>query len=74
MKYLRLFESVSIEDIIRSIESNTAIYVTAIKTLPDHNPEEPVRVVSVANDGTTTIEVNGEYYDVSLRNVTKIER
>ncbi len=74
MKHLKYFESVTVEDVIGCIEDENMLYIKAVPGLPDHNPEEAVRPVSITDDGIISLEINGEYHDASLRNVTKILR
>lgn len=74
MKHLKYFESVSLDDVIGCIDNGNVLYIKAIPEVPGHNPEEAVRPVSITDDGIITIEINGEYHDALLRNVSKIER
>lgn len=78
MKWIKLFEdfkvnNISIEDIINCIKSNGVIYATIVKNLPDNDPKEPLRAVSVDNDGLITVEFNGKEYEVDINDVEKIE-
>lgn len=74
MKHLKYFEAVTQEDVIECIEDGNLLYVKAIPDLADHNPEKPVRPVSITDDGIVSVEIDGEYHDVFLRNIPKIYR
>ena len=39
----------------------------------DHNPDKPLRPLSVDDDGLITVEVDGSEYEVDLKNVEKLE-
>ena len=78
MRYLKLFEdfksnNLTIEDIIRCVEHSGVAYATIVKDFPNNDPKEPMRVVSVDNDGLVTVEHNGKEYEIDLENVEKIE-
>jgi hypothetical protein len=74
MKHLKYFETVSLDDIIECIDDGNVLYIKAIPKLPEHNPDTPVRPVSITDDGVITIEIDGEYHDALHRNVSKIDR
>jgi hypothetical protein len=44
-----------------------------VKNKMDHNPDKPLRPLSVDDDGLITVEVDGSEYEVDLKNVEKIE-
>lgn len=78
MKHIKLFEdfknkNITIDDIVRCIDQGGVIYATIIENFPDNDPEQPLNPVSVDEDGTTTIELDGDNYEVKLRNVDRIE-
>lgn len=78
LKHLMLFEdfkvnNITTEDIIKCIEENGVIYATIVENLPDNDPEEPLRPVSIDEFDNITIQYENEYYDVKLKNVEKIE-
>lgn len=78
MKWMKLFEdfkvnNFTIEDIIKCIKDNGVIYATIVKDLPDNDPKEPLRAVSVDDDGLITIEFDGNEYQVDIKDVEKIE-
>lgn len=78
MKWLKLFEDFQdskykIEDIIRCIENDGVIYATIISQYPDNNPKKPLKPLSIDNDGEITVDINGQTYEIELKNVDKIE-
>lgn len=83
MKYIRLFEDfkenneegsiVTVDDIIECIKNDGVVYATIIKNLPDNDPEEPLRPLSVDDDGLVTIEYDNSEYEVELKDVKRIE-
>lgn len=77
MRYLKLFEdfkvnNISEEDIINCIKKGGNLYSNIVKNLPNVN-EDPLRPVSIDEDGLITIEYDGNEYEVNLRDVKKIE-
>lgn len=64
---------VTIDNIIDCIKRGGRIYAEIIKNLPDNDPESPLRPISVDNDGLITIDFNGDEYEVSIKNITKVE-
>jgi hypothetical protein len=83
MKRIKLFEDfkknnlegnlITIDDVLSCAKEGGVIYATIIKDLPDNDPEEPLRVVDVDEDGLITIEFDGSEYSVWLKNIEKIE-
>lgn len=83
MKWIKLFENfrknnedgslITLEDVINCIKNGGVVYATIIKDLPDNDPEESLRPVSVDNDGLVTIEYEGNEYEIELSNISKIE-
>ncbi len=78
MKWIKLFEdfkvnNFTLEDVIKCIKGNGVIYATIVKDLPDNDPKEPLRAVSVDDDGLITVEFDGNEYQVDLNDVEKIE-
>lgn len=78
MKWIKLFEdfkvnNFTLEDVIKCIKDNGVIYATIVKDLPDNDPKEPLRAVSVDDDGLITVEFDGNEYQVDLNDVEKIE-
>lgn len=78
MKWIKLFEdfkvnNFTLEDVIKCIKDNGVIYATIVKDLPDNDPKEPLRAVSVDDDGLITVEFDGNEYQVDLSDVEKIE-
>jgi hypothetical protein len=83
MKWIKLFEDfkannkegklITEEDIIKCIKSGGVIYSTIIKNYPDNNPDEPLKPVSIDEDGLITVEIDGNEYSIDIKNVEKIE-
>jgi len=83
MKWIKLFENfrknnedgslITLEDVINCIKNGGVVYATIIKDLPDNDPEESLRPVSVDNDGLVTIEYEGNEYEVDIKSIKKIE-
>jgi hypothetical protein len=83
MKRIKLFEDfkknnlegnlITIDDVLSCAKEGGVIYATIIKDLPDNDPEEPLRVVDVDEDGLVTIEFDGNEYSVDLKDIEKIE-
>jgi len=75
---IKLFEdfkvnNFTLEHVIKCIKGNGVIYATIVKDLPDNDPKEPLRAVSVDDDGLITVEFDGNEYQVDLNDVEKIE-
>lgn len=75
-KYIHIFEdfkqkNITRDDIQKCIDNDGFIETDIVKDLPD-NPSEPIRPVSVDDDGEITVEIDGSYYQVDLENVLKI--
>ena len=83
MKYIKLFETfknnniegslITKQDIIDCIRNGGVVYATIIKNLPNNKPDNPLKVVSIDDDGLVTVEFNGSEYDISLKNIEKID-
>lgn len=83
MKWIKLFEDfknnnlegtlITIEDIIECIECGGSVYATIIKDFPNNDPEEPLTPVSIDEYGLVTIEYDGSEYEISLKDIEKIE-
>lgn len=83
MNRLKSFESfklnnlestlIKVDDIINCIKSGGYIYTTIVKNYPDNDPKEPIRPLSVDNDGLITVNIDGSEYTVNLEDVEKIE-
>ena len=83
MKRIKLFEDfkknnlegnlITIDDVLSCAKEGGVIYATIIKDLPNNDPEEPLRVVDVDEDGLVTIEFDGNEYSVDLKDIEKIE-
>ena len=76
LKYLKVFEdfkqnNITIEDIIKCIDNDGFLETDIVKDLPD-NPDTSIRPVSVEDNGEITVEIDGSFYEVDLKNVKKI--
>jgi hypothetical protein len=78
MKWLKLFEDfkdskVSIDDIIECIEKGGSIYSQIVKEYPDNDPNEPLTPVNIDEDGSITVEIDSNHYEVELKDVDRID-
>lgn len=83
MKWIKLFEDfkknneegtlINLDDVIKCIKEGGVVYATIINDLPNNDPEEPLRPLSVDDDGLVTIEYDNDEYEVELKNIKKIE-
>jgi len=83
MKWVKYFEDfklnneggelISIEDIIKCIKDNGVIFTSIVKDYPNNNSEEPLKAVSIDNDGLITVDIDGSEYSVNIKDVEKIE-
>lgn len=83
MKWIKLFEDfkqnneegtlITLDDVIKCIKEDGVIYATIINDLPDNDPEEPLKPLSVDDDGLVTIEYDEDQYEVDIKNIKKIE-
>ena len=82
MKWIKLFEDfkqnneegdlITIDDIIKAKESGEKIYATIIEDIPDNDPDEPLEIMDIDNDGLITIEYKDKFGYVKLKNVNRI--
>ena len=78
MKYLKLFEdfkqkNITIDDVVKCIYDGGVLYATIINDFTDNDPETPLNPLSVDEDGLVTVEIDGNNYEVELKNINKIE-
>lgn len=78
MKYLKLFEDFKVknitqDDIINCIQNTGNVYATIIKDFPDNDPKEPLKPVSIDDDGLITIDYDGSEYEIDIKDVEKVE-
>ena len=78
MKWLKLFEDfkdskVSIDDIIECIEKGGSIYAQIVKEYPENDPNEPLIPVNIDEDGSITVEIDDNHYEVELKDVDRID-
>lgn len=83
MKWIKLFEDfktnnkegnlITEDDIIKCIKSGGVIYSTIVKDYPDNNPDEPIKPVSIDEDGLITVDIDGNQYSVDIKNVEKVD-
>jgi hypothetical protein len=83
MKWLKKFEDfklnnregglITIDDIIKCIQSNGVIYTDIVKDYQKNEADESIKPVSIDDDGVITVEIDGSEYEVDLKDVKKIE-
>ena len=78
MIYIKTFENFKVKnitegDVIECIKNGGYIYSTIIRNFPENDPEEPLKALSIDEDGLITIEFEGNEYEVDLKNVEKID-
>ena len=78
MKYLKLYEdfkqkSISQDDIIKCIDNGGIIYSEIVNDYPGNNSDEPMKPLSIDEDGLVTVDIDGHNYEVDLKNITRIE-
>lgn len=83
MKWIKFFEDfkqnneegtlITLDDVIKCIKEGGVVYATIINDLPNNDPEEPLRPLSVDDDGLVTIEYDNDEYEVDIKNIKKIE-
>lgn len=83
MKWIKLFEDfknnnlegtlITSDDIIECIKCGGSVYATIIKDFPNNDPEEPLTPVSIDEDELVTIEYDSNEYEISLKDIEKIE-
>lgn len=78
MKYIQLFEdfkvkNINIEDVIKCIDEGGVIFATIVNNFPNNDPDEALNPLSVDEDGTVTVELNGTNYEVELKNIDRVE-
>jgi hypothetical protein len=82
MKWIKLFEEfkqnngegdlITTDDIIKAKESGEKIYATIIKDIPENDPEEPLSLLDIDEDGLITVDYKGETGYVELKDVKRI--
>ena len=73
MIHIKLFEdfsNITEEQILDCIEKNGSIYVDFIENYKG-DTSDPMTPVSIEGD-TVTVEKDGNYYDVKLKNIKKL--
>jgi hypothetical protein len=78
MKKIKLFEDfkrnyISVDDIVSCIKNGGVLYTDRIQDFPDHDPENPVSPLSVDEQGLTTVELDGNHYEVQLKNIDRLD-
>lgn len=67
---IKMFESYSKEsNLVDLIKRSRMVKCRSIKNLPNHDPNDPVKPVSIDENGLVTIEVDGSYYESELDNI-----
>jgi hypothetical protein len=82
MKWIKLFEEfkqnngegdlITQEDIIKAKESGEKIYATIIKDIPENDPDEPLEIKDIDEDGLITVSYKGKDGYVKINNVDRI--
>lgn len=82
MKWVKLFKEfkknneagdlITPEDVIKAKESGEKIYATIIKDIPENDPEEPLSLLDIDEDGLITVDYKGETGYVELKDVKRI--
>ena len=62
-----------IDDMIDCIEKGGSIYAQIVKEYPDNDPEKPITPVNIDEDGSITVEIDGNHYEVELKDVDRID-
>lgn len=78
MKWLMYFEKFEgnpkkYDEVTKCIQKGGYIYATIVKNFPKNNPDEPLKPVSIDEDGLITVEYDGRNYEIDLNDVEKIE-
>jgi hypothetical protein len=83
MKHLKLFEDfklnnqdgnlITYEDIVNCIKKGGIIYSDIILKFPDNDSSQPLKPVSIDEDGLITVKYLADIYNVKLKDVKKIE-
>jgi len=73
MIHIKLFEDFKLkhikhQDIVDCIKNGGFVYAKSVKEYPEASIEEPIRPVSVDNDGLVTVDIDGQEYEVDLEN------
>ena len=74
--YIKYFEdfkqkNITVDDIIKCINSDGFIETEIVKDYPE-KIEDPVRPISIDDDGEITVEIDSKTYLVDLEDVKKI--
>lgn len=77
MRFLRLYEDFNggkftHDDIIKCIKQKKPIFASIVKDFPENDPESPLEVVSIDDNGLITILLDNNIYYVELKNVEKL--
>ena len=78
MKYIMLFEdfkqnNIHIEDVVKCIDRGGVIYAKIINDFPKNDPDVSLNPISIDEEGTVTVELDGENHEVELKNIDRIE-
>jgi hypothetical protein len=61
------------QDILDCIKSGGVIYADIIKNYKHTDPEEPLKPITIDNDGLIMVSIDGLEYYVDIENVNRIE-
>ncbi len=83
MKKIKLYEDfmnnnqegslISIDDVIDCIKGGGSVYAKIIKDFPGNDPDNPLKPLSVDDDGLVTVDFEGKEYEIPIKNITRIE-
>jgi hypothetical protein len=78
MRWIKYFEKFDFnqkkyDEVVKCIEKGGYIYAKSILNFPKNDPKEPLKALSIDEDGLITIDIDGKNYEVELHNVEKID-
>lgn len=66
-------ELIKHKDVIDCIHKGGVIFTKIVKNYSKHEEDKPIRPISIDNDGTVTVEIEENKYEVDLKNIIKLE-
>lgn len=83
MKWIKLFEDfknnntegslITQDDIIKCIKEGGVLYSTSVKNYPGNKEDNPIVPISIDDDNTIIVDIDGSEYYVELNKVIRIE-
>ena len=64
---------ISEEDVLKCIRAKGSVYSDIVEDLPENTEDMPLNPIDIDSDGNVTIEHGGDYYNVSLDNIKRVE-